>query len=83
VAVMDCVVGVAWGGVGIWAIGFGEKCPAGGFEGYWQVPALLYSTCVQPHERPQTDEYDVEETVTCTIQGWPLPSFFPCPSSPP
>lgn len=35
-ATVDFTLGTAWGGIGVWAIGFnGSNCPPGGFEGYW------------------------------------------------
>jgi len=39
-ATFDCIFGFIWGGGGIWAIGWGEKCPVNEFEGYWCAHSL-------------------------------------------
>ncbi|GAA5981085.1 hypothetical protein JCM11641_001448 [Rhodosporidiobolus odoratus] len=46
VAAAECVAGILWVGVGVWAIGWAGKCPARGFEGYCNLYNLALAFAI-------------------------------------
>lgn len=41
----DIIAGLFWAAVGVWAIGFGERCTPGAFQGWWCAFLCLLARC--------------------------------------